>query len=324
MPRIRSLKPEYPQDELLAKVSRDARLMYPLLWLIADDEGRFRSNAALLKAGCFPYDEDIDVPRLRAILGELVGIGRVVEYEVAGQHYGYMPKFLKHQRIDHPTPSKIPGPPREEIAKNVGASRERLASDSRTPRETFAGDRDLDGIRMGSGSGPGGDQDGEPKPPPPVRSAPAAPPQPPARAVQNPPREEPDADLGLATARLLHSKIGGDFGACCQAVAEATAQGATAEQVRSHIAAMEESPVSPWDVKRAIRERFAPKHRDNGEVPYVQPDRSQPGQRPPQPIPDPYAKQDLEAFLASGFQSRTAWFASPQYAARIAERHKTS
>ena len=58
--RIRSIKPEFWQDEKLAGIPRDARLLFVGLWNIADDEGRLRGSPLFVRAHVFPYDLDVD------------------------------------------------------------------------------------------------------------------------------------------------------------------------------------------------------------------------------------------------------------------------
>lgn len=108
MARIRSIKPEFWQDELVATLPRDIRLLFIGLWTMADDEGRFRANPRFVQAQVFPYDSDIDVA---GALRQLEGIGRVQLYEADGQLFGWVRKFSEHQRIDKPKPSTIPPPP---------------------------------------------------------------------------------------------------------------------------------------------------------------------------------------------------------------------
>lgn len=110
MARIRTIKPELPQSESLGRVSRDARLLFVELWCICDDEGRTRGASRLLASLLFPYDSD--APELiDSWIGELEAIGAVRRYAVDGSTYIDIPNWLKHQKIDHPTKSKIPASP---------------------------------------------------------------------------------------------------------------------------------------------------------------------------------------------------------------------
>lgn len=108
MARIRSIKPEFWQDELVAGLPMEARLLFIGLISLADDEGRFRANPRFVAAQVFPYDAQVDVV---AAMAHLERIGRVQLYEAEGQSFGWIRNFLKHQRIDKPKASPLPSPP---------------------------------------------------------------------------------------------------------------------------------------------------------------------------------------------------------------------
>lgn len=114
MPRIRSIKPELPQDEKLGNVSRDARLLFVLLLTIADDYGRFRGKPVYLKGQLFPYDDGagkqpvVTALQVTEWLEELASGELVRLYEVGGQAYGEFVNWNKHQRIDNAGKSSIP------------------------------------------------------------------------------------------------------------------------------------------------------------------------------------------------------------------------
>ena len=109
MSRIRTVKPELPQDEVVGSVSRDARLCWILLFTVADDEGRFRAHPALLAGQLFPYD-NLTVDQVESWLTELDAAGLVRRYRVKGQTYGTIPGWEKHQVIQHKGQSRIPSP----------------------------------------------------------------------------------------------------------------------------------------------------------------------------------------------------------------------
>jgi len=112
MPRTRRIKPEFFEDMKLAReLSIDQRYFYIGLWVFADDEGRLRPNPRRLLADIFPYDYDIDEAWVGQALDRLEETGRLLRYEVEGQEYGYLTKFLKHQSINRPRPSRLPPPP---------------------------------------------------------------------------------------------------------------------------------------------------------------------------------------------------------------------
>lgn len=108
MGRIRTIKPDLPEDEQLGAVSREARLTFVLLFTVADDEGRFRAAPALIRSQLFPYDADVLIGDIRRWLDELLDSGRIRLYQVEGQWYGDIPRWKRHQRIDKPQTSKLP------------------------------------------------------------------------------------------------------------------------------------------------------------------------------------------------------------------------
>lgn len=115
MPRIRTIKPEFPQSQSMGSVSRDSRLLFILLWTLADDSGRLRGNSRMLASLLFPYDDD--VPRLiDGWLLELEGQDCIVRYVADdGAAYLQICKWLDHQKIDKASVSKLPEPTDEGI-----------------------------------------------------------------------------------------------------------------------------------------------------------------------------------------------------------------
>lgn len=107
--RIRTIKPEFWRDpDSTGRWSDELKLFYIGLWCVADDAGRFVWDEELIAADLFPFNRDADVKRL---LEQLRRTGRVLPYDVGGRKYGFLPKFAKHQRINRPTPSRLPEPP---------------------------------------------------------------------------------------------------------------------------------------------------------------------------------------------------------------------
>ncbi|TAL01838.1 MAG: hypothetical protein EPO08_09110 [Rhodospirillaceae bacterium] len=128
MARIRTIKPEFPQSESMGRVSREARLLFILLWTICDDSGRARASSRLLASLLYPYDSD--APALIEVwLTELESEGCLRRYEVDSNTYVDVPNWLKHQKIDKPSQSRIPefvetsrmvAKPREASALDLG------------------------------------------------------------------------------------------------------------------------------------------------------------------------------------------------------------
>lgn len=141
MPRIRSIKPEFPQSESMGRVSRDARLSFIMLWTLADDSGRLRGNSRMLASLLYPYDEDAR-GLIDAWLFELEKEGCIDRYVVEGDSYIEIRNWLTHQKIDKPSKSKIPA--FVEASRTFSKPRERSSGDQ------GSGSEDLD---QGSGSG---------------------------------------------------------------------------------------------------------------------------------------------------------------------------
>lgn len=107
MARIRTIKPEFWQDELIASWPMESRLVYIALWNEADDEGRLRASTSYLRSRLFPYDLDFDISQ--ALL-PIINSGKLTTYQINGQWYGVLPKLVEHQVINKPSKSKIPAP----------------------------------------------------------------------------------------------------------------------------------------------------------------------------------------------------------------------
>lgn len=128
MARIRTIKPEFPQSESMGRVSRDARLLFVMLWTIADDSGRLRGNSRMLSSLLFPYDDDAR-GLIDGWLAELSSEGCVTVYKVGGDTYVQVCNWLNHQKIDKPSRSKIP--PFDESSRILANPREVSSGDQR-------------------------------------------------------------------------------------------------------------------------------------------------------------------------------------------------
>jgi hypothetical protein len=108
---MRSVKPEFWADPSLARLSRDARLMYIALWNFADEHGRLFGDPRYIKGQVFPYDDDLTAAEVGELLGQLVTAGKIRPYSVGGDAYLFLPKLAKHQRLEQEkVPSRLPDP----------------------------------------------------------------------------------------------------------------------------------------------------------------------------------------------------------------------
>jgi len=180
MPRIRTVKPEFFDDEKLATVSRDARLTFIGLLIYSDDYGVVKGNSRWLKARIFPYD-DIPLEMFEGWLLELTDLGIIAPFTAREETYLYIRNFTKHQVIDRPSKSRNPEPP-QDILEAKASPRRSLADDSTSPRRILA-----------DGKGREREREEERE----VRSAPSArEPEPAAVELDaNPPTADASADL---------------------------------------------------------------------------------------------------------------------------------
>ncbi len=107
--RIRAIKPEFWRDpDTTGRWPADLKLFYIGLWMVADDDGRFAWDEDLIASDLYPFDRTVDVG---ALLQQLLQADRVQAYSVGGRRYGFIHNFSKHQKINRPTPSRLPPPP---------------------------------------------------------------------------------------------------------------------------------------------------------------------------------------------------------------------
>lgn len=111
MPRIRSIKPEFWEDETIGQLTPQARLLFIASWNLADDEGLLRWTPAYLKASVFMYDV-VSVAKIRDFMAELQDAGLVFAYRggKTRQELAYIVHFRRHQKINRPQPGRLPPP----------------------------------------------------------------------------------------------------------------------------------------------------------------------------------------------------------------------
>lgn len=108
MARLRTLKPSFFTNDILAEVEPLGRILFQGLWCIADREGRLEDRPRRIKAEVLPYD-DADADQL---LNDLAEREFIIRYEVEGKRYIQIVNFTKHQSPHYKElPSAIPAPP---------------------------------------------------------------------------------------------------------------------------------------------------------------------------------------------------------------------
>jgi len=129
MPRIRTFKPEHRQHRKVGPLDHVTYRLWAGMILEADDEGRLVCDARQLAALIFAYHQEVSREILEASLNVLETLGLIRLYAQNGTRYADFPSWLDHQRINHPTPSKLP--PYDDSLK--------IREDSGSPRENSRG-----------------------------------------------------------------------------------------------------------------------------------------------------------------------------------------
>jgi hypothetical protein len=100
MARIRTIKPEFWEDEKVGRLPISCRLFFIGCWNFADDFGCIKGNAALLKSQIFPYDENLRVSEVKKWIDALVDARMLIPIIHAEESYYYIRTFRSHQVID--------------------------------------------------------------------------------------------------------------------------------------------------------------------------------------------------------------------------------
>lgn len=138
MARIRSLKIGFYENEDLAQLPYETRLLFAGLWLLADREGRLEDRPLRIKARLFPYDGALNVD------DHLTALHRanfILRYDAEGAPAIQVLGFAKHQRPKtDEQPSVIPAPlceiPRGELSAPIlGKGKDRETERQRAERD---------------------------------------------------------------------------------------------------------------------------------------------------------------------------------------------
>lgn len=161
MARIRSVKPDICQHEVMAELSDGAERALVRLWTHADDDGRGVDNVKLIKAAVFPLNDEKTEDVLDELMDELEAAGFLQRYEVDGRRFFQVPNFVDHQKPRHKVDSKYPPPPSD--YSPPANRRTPTASTPQTDGEVrdhvspqSYGGPTAGGVRRGSGDGDGG------------------------------------------------------------------------------------------------------------------------------------------------------------------------
>lgn len=111
MPRIRTIKPEFFEDDKIASLNYAARLCFIGLWTLADDFGTTDKLPEVIKGHLFPFDNDPELD-VEKFLQEMENLGLIIRYGPR-KRYIYIKNFHKHQHINRPSKKRSAPPPED-------------------------------------------------------------------------------------------------------------------------------------------------------------------------------------------------------------------
>lgn len=140
MARKRMLSPEFFSSGPVSRLPVTAMLTFAGLWCYFDDFGRGEDDADLVKAAVWPRRTAHTARKVAADMDAIAAEHLICRYEVSGVRLIHATSWTEHQKISHPTASKLPPCPRHEARQHEIFLRE-------------SGDP-LDRFRNGSGKPP--------------------------------------------------------------------------------------------------------------------------------------------------------------------------
>lgn len=140
MARIRTIKPEFWRHPVISRLPDQIQLMALALLSMADDEGYFHADPAIVRGEVMPFREDL--ARISECLAHLSKVGWIDLWDHPEQgQMGVVVNWSKHQKIDHASKSKL----------KTYDIRETLARTSRDTRATLAPDQGSGNREQGTG-----------------------------------------------------------------------------------------------------------------------------------------------------------------------------
>ena len=128
--RIRTVKPEFFSDPIMCSLDPMSRLTFIGLWIMADDYGRLLDAPKTIAGELFPFDESVTSQTINEILENLANLSRIIRYSSNGCSVLFIVNWDKHQKIAHPTASKLPAPPLEDITAGEDTFQEKFVKNS--------------------------------------------------------------------------------------------------------------------------------------------------------------------------------------------------
>lgn len=114
MARIRTIKPKLFTSKSVTQWPIAVRWTFAGLFTYMDDRGRGEDDPLMVKAEVYPRDPKMTPAKVQEHIDFLVDDGTLCRYSVDSESYLHIPTWRDHQRINRPTPSKLPACPTHE------------------------------------------------------------------------------------------------------------------------------------------------------------------------------------------------------------------
>jgi hypothetical protein len=99
------------EDDFVGSLSYFERLLWiGLFGAVADDQGRFLDNPAIIRAKVFPYDANVTDDKVEQALVKLVSAGKIIRYSAGGKRLCQIANWWKHQKPSWASASRYPAP----------------------------------------------------------------------------------------------------------------------------------------------------------------------------------------------------------------------
>ncbi len=122
MARIRSIKPEAFHSESLSQCSVEAERTFWGMSTLADDQGRLRDQPAVINGALWCLRPQHTAEAVDDEISQLVTAGALCRYVADGKHLIHFPTWDEHQKISHPSKSRLGACPKHEPPPDTPAS----------------------------------------------------------------------------------------------------------------------------------------------------------------------------------------------------------
>lgn len=106
MPRIRTVKPDFWNDEKLGQEPEAIMLTFIGLWNFSDDYGVVKANPLWLKNQIFPYKDKLRIDVFSTWLQRLSELEAIILFTYKGESFYCIRTFRKHQKVEKPSKAR--------------------------------------------------------------------------------------------------------------------------------------------------------------------------------------------------------------------------